>query len=270
MLIVSDLDGTLLNSEKTVSERSYKIINEYIKNGGLFSVATARTAGTAVEMLKNINVNFPVILMNGTMIYDINKEKYIKYETIDKCDVEVIIDSVKNADAEGFLYVFNGEKIIAYYEEISTSIKEFYDLRKREEKYKVFKKTDDFLNHIDEECVYFALMGKYDALSNVYEKIKNMNLTLNMYEDIYEKGLYYLEISSADAKKGIAVRFLKDMCNDDKTIVFGDNLNDLDMMEYADLFVAPDNAHKSVKEKAHFICKSNNDDGVSLYIKENL
>ncbi|HEX9060214.1 MAG TPA: HAD hydrolase family protein, partial [Clostridia bacterium] len=68
-LYISDLDGTLLNSSKEVSKYSKDIINALIKDGMKFSVATARTSGTVVKILSELNINVPLVLMNGVAIY---------------------------------------------------------------------------------------------------------------------------------------------------------------------------------------------------------
>ena len=81
---MSDMDGTLLNSNKELTEFTKNALNSFIDKGGLISVATARTAGTVVGMLKDVNINCPVVLMNGAMIYDIKNEKYVHYEVIEK------------------------------------------------------------------------------------------------------------------------------------------------------------------------------------------
>ena len=83
-LFISDLDGTLLNSKVEISEKTAEIINKAIEEKGIsFTVATARSYLTAVELTKKIKINAPMVLMNGVFIYDREKDEYIKYEKID-------------------------------------------------------------------------------------------------------------------------------------------------------------------------------------------
>ena len=77
-LYITDLDGTFIDSNAQVSDISSEIINKVTHAGGFFTFATARTASSAVQIMKNVNVNVPCILMNGVSIYDIKEKKYIK------------------------------------------------------------------------------------------------------------------------------------------------------------------------------------------------
>ncbi|MDE6633608.1 MAG: HAD family hydrolase, partial [Muribaculaceae bacterium] len=69
-LFVTDLDGTLLNQERKVSNESAGILNESIAGGALFSVATARTPGTVGPLLQEVNCTLPLIVMTGAAIWD--------------------------------------------------------------------------------------------------------------------------------------------------------------------------------------------------------
>lgn len=267
VLFVSDLDGTLLNNQKRITSYTKDSLNRFIEAGGIFSVATARTAGTAVEMLKEINLSCPIVLMNGAMIFDIEKEQYIKYEVIEKDIFLKICTLIKKYRANGFIYTFNGEKIIAFYEKITEVSEEFYKQRAESDRYKEFFETSDFKNESDRDCVYFALLDSYEKLKKISDEIENDNVSKALYEDIYEKGLYYLEIFSKKATKANGVKFLKEYILADRVICFGDNLNDLDMLEISDVSVAVENAVEEVKKAADFICKNNEESGVAKFIE---
>lgn len=269
-LFVSDLDGTLLNNEKEITAYSKEVINSFIKKGGLFSVATARTAGTVINMLKNIDISCPVILMNGAMVYDTEKEKYIKYEVIPRSEFLKICALVHRNDVNGFLYAYDGKRIIAYYEKIGDVTEEFYNQRKNSDKYKKFVYTDNFEKACGEECVYFALMDTYEKLKKVYDGLDDADISKTLYKDIYIDGLYYLEIFATSATKANGVKYLKECYKPDSTVVFGDNLNDLDMFKTADFKVAPENAVDEVKKEADFICRSNDKNGVAEFIKNSM
>ena len=83
-LFVTDLDGTLINSKREVPKKSLEILNKLIDEGVNFTVATARTPATAVEILQDLNLKLPVALMNGVLIYDTKELKYIDIKGIEK------------------------------------------------------------------------------------------------------------------------------------------------------------------------------------------
>ena len=76
-LYISDLDGTLLNNNAEITDNSKKLLNEFLSSGNYFSVATARTAATVVDMFKGTGLCTPIALMNGVCVYDTHKSKNV-------------------------------------------------------------------------------------------------------------------------------------------------------------------------------------------------
>ena len=69
-LLVSDMDGTLLNSSKEVSAENRAAIADFVAGGGRFAIATGRPAANAAGYLTGVPVNSPGIFFNGAMLYD--------------------------------------------------------------------------------------------------------------------------------------------------------------------------------------------------------
>ena len=103
-LLITDLDGTLLDSDGRLSDISAEIINQFISEGGAFTFATARTASSAVKITEKININTPCILMNGVSIYDIQKKKYIKNEYINNGTAVTVAAIFKQCNIKPFMY----------------------------------------------------------------------------------------------------------------------------------------------------------------------
>ncbi|HAS78146.1 MAG TPA: Cof-type HAD-IIB family hydrolase, partial [Ruminococcus sp.] len=80
ILLITDLDGTLLTKDKTISETDLEAINSFRKKGGLFSVATGRTIQAVKPYFDILKPDMPVILYNGAMIYDPKNKKIIRSE----------------------------------------------------------------------------------------------------------------------------------------------------------------------------------------------
>ena len=68
-LLVSDLDGTLLDSNKQVSAFSVRILNKFMSCGGLFTVATARMVYGCQDRLSELDLQLPWVVMNGAALY---------------------------------------------------------------------------------------------------------------------------------------------------------------------------------------------------------
>ena len=269
-LYISDLDGTLLNSDKEISKYTMDIINACIEKGMYFSIATARTAASSVKILSGLNINIPVILMNGVVIYDIHQHKYIKTEEISEQMADVILYILNEHDISGFMYAISNDKLITYYENLYTeALRDFYDERVIKY-YKSFEQVDSFSNKTkSSRILYFALIDKYERLSMVLKDLKNQpDIDMVLYKDIYTENLWYLEIYSINASKYNAVRYIREYYNFDKIIGFGDNLNDIPLFKACDECYAVSNAVYELKEKATGMIADHNSDGVARFIVE--
>ena len=109
MLYVSDLDGTLLNSEALLNEDVPERLNRLIDKGLCFTVATARTYATVNSIVKDVHLTYPMILMNGVMLYDPVSKSCINAEIIERDSVEYILKGRKKFGVTGFAYALSPE-----------------------------------------------------------------------------------------------------------------------------------------------------------------
>ena len=267
-LYISDLDGTLLNQNKEVSEYAKLIINAYIARGGQFSVATARTAASTCKILSGLNIVVPVILMNGAVVYDFHEDKYIKTEIICKEIANSILEVLNTHHISGFMYAIYKDKLMTYYENLeSKAMRDFHDERVQKY-YKTFEQVSSFKEKlVDNGIIYFALIDEFDQLLDVCNSLKNQhNIDMTLYKDIYEENLWYLEIYSIQASKFNAVNYLRKKGSYDRIIGFGDNHNDIPFLKACDEFYSVSNAVNELKELATATIDSNINDGVVKFL----
>lgn len=268
-LYISDLDGTLLDSSAAVTEDTRSILNEVILSGGYFSVATARTAATAVPITSGININVPVVLMNGVCIYDTVKKEYVKIEKLSEPLLLKMFDVLGKYHLSGFLFSINNGVLETFYENLdSENARRFYEERTR--RYgKYFTRVDDFLSCTDKNAVYYSVTDRYELLRPVCDELRGISgLHIDFYRDVYAQEYWYLEVSSADASKYNAVKYIREKYGFDRIVGFGDNLNDLPLFEACDEKYAVENAREEVRKAADGIIPSNNDNGVARKIYE--
>lgn len=269
-LYISDLDGTLLNRDKEVSEYTRETLNALIEKGVNFSVATARTTASAAKILSELNINVPAVLMNGVVIYDLQKGEYIKTEVIPPDTVNAVISIFQDHDISGFMYGLLGNELTTYYESLNTpALQDFRDERVKKY-YKTFEQTDSFLHTaMNTKIIYFCLVDMKERLFKVSEALKEFTgIDMVLYKDIYDEKLWYLEIFSKNASKRNAVNFLRDYCGFDTIIGFGDNYNDIPLFEACDEGYAVENAVEELKKNATGIVSTNISDGVARFIAE--
>ena len=76
-VFITDMDGTLLKSDKSVSEKNLKMIKEYQSQGGIFGLATGRPIHTTLRYLDILKPDLPLILYNGCIVYDHKSDKIV-------------------------------------------------------------------------------------------------------------------------------------------------------------------------------------------------
>ncbi len=269
-LYISDLDGTLWNRNAELSEYTVNTLNKLITNGVHFSVATARTAATTLQMFENVTINIPIVLMNGVLIYDPDSKEYIKKETLSGTIATDIIQAMREVKQTGLMYTLCGDQMFTYYELFDN--KPLHDfISERKAKYnKIFVKVNDF-SSITDEIIYFAFLDKQENIEKIYSQIVEIDgIELAKYRDIYSDNLWYLEVFSSAASKYNAVRFLREYGKYEHIIGFGDNLNDIPLFRACDECYAVANAKDEVKEIATAVIDCNANDGVVKWLEESV
>jgi len=262
-LYISDLDGTLLNPNAELTEYTAQALLRMMANGLCFSIATARTRESIVQVLRDIlPLPAPVVLLNGALIYDTQAQKFIKQECIPPEDVLALLNRVRS----GFLYSLRGNDVIPYHEPITNQV--LLDFKEeRLERYSQFVETDDLSKHT-ENIVYFTTQDSHENLLALYRTIKTMPaLDCVLYEDVYLESNWYLECFSRNASKKNAVRYLRKTFGYEEIVGFGDNLNDLGLFEACDEAYAVANAREELKARATGAIGANTEDGVVKFLE---
>lgn len=268
-LYISDLDGTLLSPSAELSEYSIENLNQLISQGVCFSVATARTVATVLQMLSPVDISLPIVLMNGVVVYDISIGEYVKVNYIRESSVKHLIHCLKRHQRSGFLYSIRDGELETFYERSdSEHAKRF--IAERQKKFKKrFTQTADFSSLSMQDKAYFSICDRSEKLSDLYQDLlKDPGLHVEFYRDVYERDYWYLEVCSSEASKYNAVRFLREQYGFDQVICFGDNLNDLPMFRASDEGYAVANAREEVKRAANGIIDGNDADGVVRWMQE--
>ncbi len=208
--------------------------------------------------------------MNGVSIYDIQKKKYIKNEYINNSTAVTVSDIFKQCNIKPFMYKIKNNRLFALYTGFENKqMYEFFLLRR--DKYdKPFIKCSDLACEADESVVYFTTLGEYESLAPVKSLLDKIdNISSAFYKDVYNKGLWFLEVFSNRASKSNGIKFLKKYGTFDYVTCFGDNLNDLPMFHICDKCIAVGNAKEEVKSAADEVIDCNNADSVAFWIKKN-
>ncbi len=264
-LYISDLDGTLLTSDQRTSDFTNKTINELTNKGMLFSYATARSFNTSKIVTTGLKVKMPIIVYNGTLIKDGTTGDVLIKNTFNKQQAEELLYDLIQNGIYPIVYSFtDGTEHFSYIrEKVSKAESEFLFTRKGDPR---DRPVESLAELISGEVFYFTCIDDQRNLEPIYNKYKDIHKCF-CQRDIYT-GEQWLEIIPEAASKANAVKQLKKLTGCDKTVVFGDGINDIDMFLTADESYAVVNADPAVKHFATGIIASNNDDGVAKFLLE--
>lgn len=271
-LYISDMDGTLLQSNGKLSEYTKEKLNEFYKERIPFAVATARSMVSAMPILEGVHFAAPIVLMNGVFVYDTETGKAVKYHEIPHSVLQKILDCFYEKDLHPFMFLYSDDyKLsIKYTEFDNDGMKEFYDMRVDLLDGR-FTRTDD-LTVIEkgQHPVYINYYALPEILDDVVEKLKNIpEIDFAYYKDSYSDD-WLIEIYSHTASKANGAREVAEVVGAETITAFGDNLNDLIMLGGADTAVAVENAVPQVKKVADIIIGTNNDDSVVKFIADDV
>lgn len=272
-LYVSDLDGTLLNNKQKITLFSKKRLNRLINNGLNFTIATARTPATVIDIIDGLNIKLPLILMNGVVIYDKSKEEYIDIKEIDKKTALSVLDILDKECKNYLVYTIKKNHMYVYYKEFLNEAEiDFYNGRK-DKKLKTFVKTDDYKESIENsKIINIVVMDKEESIEKINSELRDIesvkNITVNYYKDIYNHSWYFMEIYSSKASKAKGIEFVSNYLETKNLITFGDNLNDIPMFLISDRCYAMENADNRLKEISTSVIGNNNDDAVVKFLLE--
>ncbi|MGN0607450.1 MAG: Cof-type HAD-IIB family hydrolase [Oscillospiraceae bacterium] len=243
VMLVTDLDGTLLPHSKVISETDLKAIKSFREKGGIFTVATGRTIQSAQCYIDRLELDVPLIMYNGAMIYNPVSREILFKRTLGadaKALVKKILDKFQFVGCEilrpdGMYVVRNNEYEKSHIE--VCGVTPFYcDIDELD--------TDEWLK------VLFAMNP--DKSDEVWEYVSS----LENAKDFVRSSYMFIELLPENVSKGEALKELRKLSgigDDGIIIAAGDYNNDIEMLEYADIGFAPSNACDEVKKSADYI-----------------
>ena len=258
-LIVTDMDGTLLHSDHSLSPEFHSIYQELKKNNIIFVPASGRQYYSIISYFEDIKDELAIIAENGTYVTYKGNEVFV--DNLDWEVVKEIIEEVRKID--GANIVLAG-KNAAY---VESKDEEFLDYFKNY--YAKSVCVEDLTKIENEQFIKIAINHTKGTEQNVYPHVSHFE---KYGLKVVVSGEVWLDIMNEGSNKGVALEALMKKLNisSEEIIVFGDFMNDLEMLNLAKYSYAMENAHPQVKNAANFIAPSNEEDGVLQIIKNYL
>lgn len=250
-ILLTDLDGTLLNSKKEIGEKNKKAIQSFIQNGGRFGIATGRTLENVKTVLETITTNFPSIYLNGCVLYDNEKEIVVQKKTLNDSSLISLMKECMERWKDIMIEVYTEHTMYVITEENPSILKGHRPYEK--------KRLEDIKG--DWLKVMFCSLEQ-EQLWKLEEYIKSVDRYSEL-QYVFSDSIY-LEILPQNAGKGAMIPVLKqkNYRNDTDIIhAVGDYYNDISLLQNADYKIAVKNAVPKLQEMADYIT-CHNEDGI--------
>ena len=267
-LYITDLDGTFLRSDETLSPFSADIAARITAQGDVFSYATGRSLVSASSVTGALDAQCPVVVYNGTFIMNSRTGEVLHSNTFtdEACTaIRVVLDE-HGANPLVFAFVDGAERMswLRGAETLASTV--FLDRREGDPRRRPVDTAEELY---EGEMFCFTFSHSEEAMRGVCKVFENSPYAECLYlRDIYS-GDYWCELMHPQAGKANAVRELARITDCGKIVCFGDNANDISMFEIADEAYAVSNAVSELKALATGVIGSNDDDAVARWLLEN-
>ena len=258
-IIFSDIDGTLINDALEVTSKTRRALSDAVNSGVLFVPVSARMPEAIKPIIKDFLPEVPMISYNGAFIQDESGQ------VIDSCPMspqaaQAICQYLEKEVADVVWNVYSGEKWL------SQNRLNKWISREEHVVGLVSQEADlEVIGHLP-EVHKLLLMGEPERMQALEEKLEELYPGLSIARSLP----YYIEVMASGIQKGRAVSLLAKHYGVEmsETLAFGDNFNDLDMLEAAGEAYVMANAPQEVKERIGHVTASHNHDGIALVLEK--
>jgi Cof subfamily protein (haloacid dehalogenase superfamily) len=260
-LIAIDLDGTLLNSQHQISERTEKALNAAIAQGVQIILATGKTFTSGVHIVEKLKLNSPAIFMQGTISY--NSDGSLRHQlTLDSSVARQVITFAEDRDY--IVAAYSGKRILV--RKLHPRVEELTTLY-HEPLPEAVGSLQNVLDSLTVNKLLLVKPGDGRAINALRWQLK---MQINGAARLVSAGIPdMLEILPTGASKGAALKTLiKDLgVASENVMALGDAENDIEMIQLAGIGVAVGNASQVLKDAADVVVADHNSDGVAEAIE---
>ncbi len=263
-LVICDIDGTITNDKKELSEKTIDVINKIHQHGFLFGIASGRPVDELMTAIKKWGIDFipdVVIGMNGSELFDTKSNKQFDYFKLKKEWIKEIIDDFKIFKSNPLIYK-DGGLLCSYVDELV--------IRSTKHSGKKIMVANDISDYYKEDNAKIMFRVENDLMPTIEEYFKNRP---NENYIGFRTQVSMYEFCDKRVNKGYALKEYCKLNNIDinEVVAFGDTTNDNEMLKEAGLGICLLNGSDDTKEIADIVTsKTSSEDGFAWYIEENL
>lgn len=269
-LFVTDLDGTLLTKDERVSDYSRNRLNRMIERGLLFTYATARSYESAKKAVAGLNLNVPVALYNGGLIFHPKTGEVLDAVLFSDADKYYVYSVLRAHNVQPFVFganQYSRHERVSWIAGSETFGMKRYLLRRREDSRVVSAQNETEL--LSGPVFYFKCIGPQSTLESAWNDLKLDSRFICIYHQETYQSDFWMEISPRESTKANGVKKIKSIMGCDRVVCFGDTSNDSDMFDVCDEKYAVMNADGWLKQKSTGVIGFCEEDGVAKWLERN-
>ncbi|MEG0377334.1 MAG: HAD hydrolase family protein, partial [Eubacterium sp.] len=262
-LFVCELDHTLVHSDGSISTYAEFQLNKMIEAGAWFTIVTDRTPATFVPMVENIELNLPVIAMNGAVLYDVKDQSYSFSVPMER-EVSDLVEAVFARDqCNCFVHAIINETMHIYYGDFKNVPEErfYHERRKTPHKNYIFGQLPD-----DYRAICIIAVQETQIINTLKSELESLECGTQLRIVIYpykkQKGYSIMEIYSAKATRKNAIEKIKRDLSVERIVAFGSTALDVPTFKWVDRGYAVENAIPDLKVIASQTIGNSDDDAV--------
>lgn len=247
VLLVSDFDDTLYDLNMRVPPANLRALERFVNQGGRFTVATGRAHTTFAPYAHLVPINAPVILSNGSALYDFHQDKMLYQTQLHEEAPRDLAQLCERIPEVGF-EAYHGEEIYVCRPNWVTDV----HMKKVGTSYTVCP-----IEQMPVPWTKVIVQGEHEPLLRAREWLEEA--CPGRYEAIFSNH-YYLELTQRGSNKGGMAARVAQMLGiaPENLYCVGDNQNDIPMLERSVIPFAPENCAREVKDwGARILCHCN-------------
>ena len=263
-LVIFDVDGTLVNDEGEIGERTKHLVMDLKKFGVVFSFASGRLHSALIPLAENLKIHSPLISLDGSAIKSVAGKDFVYRSFLKQSQVKKAIEYSEK-------YQIN---IALCHTEAIYYTKQNSVIPKLMEKFGAVYKEVDSYTELTTKTLEIVFTGdNRRAVEFIKDKLSfpfTFGTSLSFFRSQTHEGIYYLEVRRSGSSKGKAMQRLLNYLdiNENRTAVLGDWYNDLSLFKSKGMKIAINNAIPELKKAADYVLnKSNNEEGVNEFLE---
>lgn len=260
-LIALDLDGTLLKDDKTISPKTKEVIIKAKEQGHVVMIATGRPFRSSEQYYRQLDLDTPIVNFNGAFIHHPLDHSWGSYHSPMDINVAMdIVDTCTSFDFHNIIAEVKDDVFFHYHDEKLLDLFSFGNSHVT---------TGDLRNFLRDSPTSLLIHTEEEQSKQIRQHLSAVHAEVIEHRS-WASPWHVIEIIKSGLHKGVGLKKIAEYyhISRERIIAFGDEDNDLEMLEYAGHGVAMGNAIDPVKNIANDITLTNEQDGIGVYLAD--